>query len=189
MVKMVKHNPILPRLDLTSILLIGGVGWLFLSDQGKAIRRAIAGDGSSDEPTGTGPSDPTRSPTPISLPPTAFRISSASYPFLIRRGSPIQVSCQVDHLGKAGQYVVGVGFAAASPGCWLGFHPNDAWFTATTDLDVDDDSGWRTYSAMIGLTLPTGGWGLGSAQLRFFVRDWGSRTYAEHWKCEQTVIV
>jgi hypothetical protein len=169
------------------MLIIGGVAWFALSDQGKAIWRQLFPDDGSSFPAPIGGPGGDQPGSVITVPKNPeFRIVLGEYDAIIRRGGLVNVRWTVQHLGPAGTYVAGMDFAPANWLCRLGAHDTPV-ANVEAYLDVGDDAGWANYSTQASFVYNGPGfWGL---DVRGYVRDLQGRVYTNGWYCGGAVVV
>ncbi len=182
----VRENPALPlpKLSLTDLVLLAGIGWLAMSDQGKALLGEIfPGSPGANYPVGTGThtgEDPYNPGTAVVPQQAQFRLVNVSWTGgLLHYGATVTVQWQVSHIGPAGVYVCGLEFAPAHPLCMLGSH-NGAFQTIEGTVQCGNDAVWTPYT--VGASAPFQG-GVMICDVRGFVRDARGNQITDGWTC------
>lgn len=116
---------------------------------------------------------------------TQFRISHFNFDGFLLPGSTINVVWMVDHIGKAGKYVVGLDIVPFHFACVGGLH-NAPVQTIEAEIMVNDDPGWASYkpSASVPLSGPVH-W---TYDIRGFVRDAQGNQLADAWICGGLIV-
>lgn len=176
----VRRNPF--GIDTSDLLLLGGVAYLTMTDQGKAVFqnlvKATGGIG-QDTQVGTGGSG-------VVLSNPQFRVVRIDAPSFITVGGTVTATIVVSHLGAGGSFGAGVEARGLNLACDLGLH-GDPIQAFDNTFTCRDDASWTEYTVSVsgqfqGGSLLQGNGGVG-VQWRGYVRDLRGGQMAEAWNC------
>jgi len=174
-------------LQLTDIVLLGGVAWLLLSNRGQALL-ALLGK-LFPEPEQYTPTRGGAGGTQLPSQATFQSFRGEASPVLAAPGATVSLTIKFDHIGRGGSYVAG-----AEPSGWTFFWNSYNPPPVEVDCPVSDDASWTSYT--VNMRLPLRGAEYASSpwlqplsyDIRYYLRDRSGRIVAEK-KVQQAVRV